>query len=96
MAGRSSAASPSVVIVICAACLPPARWQSSLSEDRRHQSIGHGLLLLLTRRPTKVAAVALANKIARMAWAMMTKGERYREPAALRHETKSRRPAGVV
>ena len=38
---------------------------------------------LLARRPTKVAAIALANKIARMAWAMMTKGERYREPVAL-------------
>jgi transposase len=41
------------------------------------------LTALLARRPTKVAAIALANKIARMAWAMMTKGERYREPAAL-------------
>jgi transposase len=30
-----------------------------------------------------VAAVALANKIAGMAWAMMSKGERYRVPAAL-------------
>ena len=38
---------------------------------------------LLTRRPTKVAAIALANKLARMAWAMMAKGERYKEPAAL-------------
>jgi len=38
---------------------------------------------LLERRSTKVAAIALANKIARMAWAMMAKGERYREPAAL-------------
>jgi transposase len=37
----------------------------------------------LARRPTKVAAIALANKIARMAWAMMAKGERYKEPAAL-------------
>jgi hypothetical protein len=36
--------------------------------------------------PTKVAAIALANKIARMAWAMMAKGERYKEPAALRRE----------
>jgi transposase len=36
-----------------------------------------------TWRPTKVAAIALANKLARMAWAMMTKGERYKEPAAL-------------
>jgi transposase len=41
------------------------------------------LTALLARRPTKVAAIALANKIARMAWAMMTKGERYREPVAL-------------
>jgi transposase len=38
---------------------------------------------LLTRRPTKVAAIALANKIARMAWAMMARDERYREPVAL-------------
>jgi transposase len=37
----------------------------------------------LVRRPTKVAAIALANKMARMAWAMMTKGERYKEPVAL-------------
>jgi transposase len=38
---------------------------------------------LLARRPTKVAAIALANKIARMAWAMMARNERYREPTAL-------------
>jgi transposase len=54
----------------------------------RHAKI-HGtkhrpwLTALLARRPTKVAAIALANKIARMAWAMMAKSERYREPAAL-------------
>jgi transposase len=41
------------------------------------------LTALLARKPTKVAAIALANKIARMAWAMMAKGQRYREPIAL-------------
>jgi len=41
------------------------------------------LTALLARRPTKVAAIALANKLARMAWAMMAKGERYKEPVAL-------------
>ena len=38
------------------------------------------LLQLLARRTPKVAAVALANKNARMIWAIMTSGERYREP----------------
>ena len=41
------------------------------------------LTALLARRPTRVAAIALANKIARMAWAMMVRGERYKETVAL-------------
>src|SRR6266576_3424065 len=43
----------------------------------------HWLTALLARRPTKVAAIALANKLARMAWALMVSGERYNYPAAL-------------
>ena len=38
---------------------------------------------IMERRPTKVAAVALANKIARMAWAIMVHGDRYKEPKLL-------------
>lgn len=41
------------------------------------------LTALLARRPTKVAAIALANKLARMAWAMMARGKGYKDPAAL-------------
>jgi len=41
------------------------------------------LTALLARRPTRVAAIALANKIARMVWAMMAKGERYKQPVTL-------------
>jgi hypothetical protein len=33
---------------------------------------------LLGRRPAKVVAVALANKMARIAWAVLAKGEPYR------------------
>ena len=42
------------------------------------------LTALLARRHTKVAAIALANKLARMAWAMMATGERYNYPASLK------------
>jgi transposase len=38
------------------------------------------LLGLLARKPKKLAAVALANKMARTLWAMMVSGEVYRHP----------------
>jgi transposase len=40
------------------------------------------LLQLLARKPKKLAAVALANKMARTLWAMMVSGEVYRRPHA--------------
>lgn len=46
----------------------------------RHGTRRPWLVHLLAKRPTKVATVALANKIARIAWAIMTRGESYREP----------------
>lgn len=40
------------------------------------------LRALLLRKPRKLAAVALANKMTRTAWAMMRSGETYRRPLA--------------
>ena len=50
----------------------------------RHARSGHKgssawLLELLGRKPRKLAAVALANKMARIVWAMMARGEAYRQ-----------------
>jgi transposase len=50
---------------------------------RQHGTKRLWLTRLIERRPAKVAAVALANKIARMAWAIMVRGERYQEPKQL-------------
>jgi transposase len=49
----------------------------------RHGTRRPWLVQLMARRTTKIAAVALANKTARMIWAIMTSGEAYREPAPL-------------
>lgn len=56
----------------------------ALSVIRRAQQVGYTrrpwLTKLLERRSTKIAAIALANKIARTAWAMMAHGTYYQEP----------------
>ena len=46
----------------------------------RHGTRRPWLVKLMARRTTKIAAVALANKTARMIWAIMTSGQTYREP----------------
>jgi transposase len=48
---------------------------------RWHGTKSPWLAGLLKRRPFNVAAVALANKLARIAWAVMARGEDYRKPA---------------
>jgi transposase len=48
---------------------------------RWHGKTSPWLAGLLTRRPFNVAVVALANKLARIAWAVMARGEEYRKPA---------------
>jgi transposase len=45
---------------------------------RRRDWLAH----MLARKPRMLVAIALANKMARMAWAMLTKAEDYRPPAA--------------
>ena len=51
---------------------------------RRGAPEGSWLARMLARKPRKLVAVALANRMARIAWAMMTKRESYRTfaPAA--------------
>ena len=78
-----SAASANRVTAICAACSWPVHSPSSAMPRSTATKHRPWFTALLARRPTKVAAIALANKLARMAWAMMAKGERYRQPVAL-------------
>jgi transposase len=41
---------------------------------------GSWLSRMLARKPRMLVAIALANKMARMIWAMLTKGDSYRDP----------------
>jgi transposase len=56
----------------------------ALSVIKRAKTLGYTrhpwLVRLMQRRSTMIAAIALANKIARMAWAMMARDEDYRTP----------------
>jgi transposase len=52
-----------------------------LQRARRQPEKYPWLTQLLARKPFKVVAVALANKMARIAWALLAKGGTYRAPA---------------
>jgi len=79
-----SAVSANKGTAICAACLWPAHSPSSAMPSSMALSIGLGSQRCWQDGRPKVAAIALANKLARMAWAMMSTGERYNYPAGLR------------
>ncbi len=49
---------------------------------RRGKTTDPWLARMLARKPRKLVAVALANRMARIAWALMTNNEVYRAPAA--------------
>ena len=56
--------------------------QAVISHAKRRKDIGETWIgKLLSRKPTMVAAVAQANKTARIAWAIMARGETYRATA---------------
>ncbi|TCA41489.1 IS110 family transposase [Rhizobium pisi] len=54
-----------------------------LSAARRFGTRSAWLRRLMDRRPLRVVAVALANKTARVVWALLVKGGTYRAPAEL-------------
>ena len=47
---------------------------------RRGAAEGSWLAKMLARKPRMLVAIALANKMARGLWAMLTKNEKYRGP----------------
>lgn len=51
-----------------------------IRQARVHPEKHPWLTKLLTKKPPKVVAVALANKMARIAWALLAKGGTYRPP----------------
>lgn len=57
------------------------RASAVIQQARRHPERNLWLMRLLARKPAKVAAVALANKMARIVWVLMTRGGTYRAPA---------------
>lgn len=48
---------------------------------RRSILEGSWLSRMLARKPKMLVAIALANKMARQIWAMLTKNEDYKDPA---------------
>jgi transposase len=73
-----SAASPNAATAVSGACSSVAPWRRCSAKAVQNDP---WLYQLRARKPTMVAAVALANKIARTVWAVMRHDENWR-PAA--------------
>lgn len=58
-------------------------------KSRENAPGGTWFAQLLRRKPTRVAITALANKLARIAWAVLSRGENYRPPVIARDVTLS-------
>jgi transposase len=56
---------------------------SVLKQARRGVKLPAWIVSLMARRPYKVAAVALANRMARTIWALLVKGGTYQVPATM-------------
>lgn len=54
---------------------------------KRGDAVHPWLERMATEKPTRLAAVAIAAKMARAAWAMMVTGETWREPTVAAHST---------
>lgn len=52
-----------------------------IQHARRHPEKHPWITKLLAKKPAKVVAIAVANKSARIAWAIMSNGDTYRPPA---------------
>ena len=83
VARTSLATSAKGAIATCAAYLRPARWPSSATPRSMARRIGRGSRRCWRDVQPRLRRSRWPNKLARMAWAMMARGERYREPAAL-------------
>jgi transposase len=46
--------------------------------NRQEEPLQQWIVLLMAIKPIKLVAVALANKLARIAWAILTKADSYR------------------
>ena len=64
--------------LLVAGAIAVIRWASRRGTD------DPWLAALLNRKPPMLAAAALANRMARIVWAVSTKKELYRAPAAAR------------